>query len=159
MRAGPVSKAPASRYDHQIVIRIESMNKLFAAAALSLALVAPVAAQGLPTFTEEQIATATAAIAELDLDETLYQELWCGAAYVAFAQYLQSQGNADGAAAATQQSNILFQRVETKLAPMNYTQEQLEGIGHDASVVAITQLTAGNEEFTQEACTAAVAAE
>lgn len=134
------------------------MNKLLAAAVVSTALVAPAMAQ-MPTFTEEQVTTAAAAIAELQLDELTYLDLWCGAAFVAFAKYLEDQGDAPGATAATEQSNLLFARVETKLAPEAYTQEQLQGIGRDASIVAMTQLQAGEEEFTQEACTAAAQAQ
>lgn len=135
------------------------MNKLLAAVCLAAALTTPALAQDLPTFTEEEVATAAANIEGLALDETTYQDLWCGAAFMAFSNYLQTQGNAEGATEATGMSTLLFARVETTLAPQNYTQEQLEGVGRDASIVAITQLQAGEEEFTQEQCGAAAQAQ
>jgi hypothetical protein len=136
------------------------MRKLLAAAFVATAIASPVLAQDMPTFTDEEVATATAAIEGLGLTAETYQELWCGAAFLAFSRYLEEQGNAEGAAEATTMSHGLFARVETTLAPQNLTQEQLQGIGRDASIVALTQLGTGeNVEFTQEECTATAQAQ
>src|SRR5690242_6771151 len=102
------------------------MKKLVAAAVVAAFAAAPAVAQDMPTFTAEEVAAATAAIEELALEDETYRDLWCGAAFVAFNKYLESQGDTAGAAAATEMSNALFARVETALAPQAYTQEQLQ---------------------------------
>ncbi len=132
------------------------MKKLFAAAVATAFLAAPVVAQDMPTFTEEQIAAAQAAIEELALGDEAYRDLWCGAAFVAFSKYLEQQGDTAGASSATEMSNTLFARVETGLASHNYTQEQLQTIGANASIVVISELGAGTDvTYSQEECTAA----
>jgi hypothetical protein len=138
------------------------MKKLFAAAVVtaSATFAAPVFAQDMPTFTEEEVATATAAIEELALEDDTYRDLWCGAAFVAFNKYLESTGDTAGATDAANMSNVLFARVETALAPQALTQDQLQTIGSNASIMVMGEMGAGGDvTYSQEECTTAAQAE
>lgn len=136
--------------------------KLLAAALLGAAFAAPAVAQDMPSFTEAEVADATAAIEALALDETTYQQLWCGAAFLVFTNYLKGQGDTAGADAATAMGNTLFAKVETTLLPQALERAELELIGRNASIIAISQLnpeTTAQPAFTQEQCTAAAQAQ
>jgi hypothetical protein len=141
------------------------MRMLFAAAvcAATAAAVTPVAAQGFqpPTFTPEEVAAASAAIDELGLDDDTYRDLWCGAAFIFITNFHKSQGDTEAATAAEANGMTLFARVETVLLPQALSTEQLNDIGANASIVAISQMGAdgGEPTYTEEECTAAAQAQ
>jgi hypothetical protein len=141
------------------------MKKLLAAAvcAATAAAASSAVAQGFqpPTFTPEEVATATAAIDELGLDDDTYKDLWCGAAFIFITNFHKSQGDTDAATAAEANGMTLFARVETVLLPEALSTEQLNSIGANASIVAISQMGGDGSEpaYTEEECTAAAQAQ
>jgi hypothetical protein len=141
------------------------MKKLFAAAvcAATAAAAAPATAQDfqIPSFTAEEVAAASAAIDELGLDDDTYRDLWCGAAFIFITNFHKSQGDTEAATAAEANGMTLFARVETLLLPQALSTEQLNAIGSNASIVAISQMGGDGSEpaYTEEECTAAVQAE
>ena len=141
------------------------MKKLIAAAVCAATAAALTPAMGqdfqVPTFTAEQVATAAAAIDELGLDDTTYRDLWCGAAFIFITNFHKSQGDTDAASAAEANGMTLFARVETTLLPQALTTQQLNDVGANASIVAISQMGAdgGEPAYTEEECTAAAQAQ
>ena len=139
------------------------MKKLIAAAVCAATAATPAAAQDfqVPTFTPEEVATASAAIEELGLDDDTYRDLWCGAAFIFITNFHKSQGNTDAATAAEANGMTLFARVETVLLPQALSTQQLNDIGANASIVAISQMGGDGSEpaYTEEECTAAAQAE
>jgi hypothetical protein len=139
--------------------------KMLVAAAVCAATVGavPAAAQDFqpPTFTPEEVATATAAIDELQLDDDTYRDLWCGAAFIFITNFHKSQGDTDAATAAEANGMTLFARVETVLLPQALSTEQLNQIGANASIVAISQMGGDGSEpaYTEEECTTAAQAQ
>ena len=141
------------------------MKKLIAAAVCAATAAALTPAMGqdfqVPTFTAEQVAAAAAAIDELGLDDATYRDLWCGAAFTFITNFHKSQGDTDAASAAEANGMTLFARVETTLLPQALTTQQLNDVGANASIVAISQMGAegGEPAYTEEECTAAAQAQ
>jgi hypothetical protein len=139
------------------------MKLILAAAALTVATILPVAAQDfqVPTFTPEEVEAASAAIDELGLDDDTYRDLWCGAAFIFITNFHKSQGDTEAATAAEANGMTLFARVETVLLPQALSTEQLNSIGANASIVAISQMGAdgGEPTYSEEDCTAAAQAQ
>jgi hypothetical protein len=139
------------------------MKTILAAAALTLGAILPAAAQEfqVPTFTPEEVAAASDAIDELGLDDDTYRDFWCGAAFIFITNFHKSQGATDAATAAEANGMTLFARVETALLPQGLSTEQLNEIGANSSIVAISQMGAdgGEPAYTEEDCTAAAQAQ
>lgn len=137
------------------------MKTFLAAAFLTVATILPAAAQDfqVPTFTPEEVAAANAAIEELALDDQSSRELWCGAAFLFISGFQKSQG--DEAAAKTAETNAmtLFARVETTLLPRSLTTEELNAVGANATIVAISEMggDASDASYSEEECTATAA--
>ncbi len=140
------------------------MKKLVAAAVCAAIVAAgPATAQDFqpPKFTPEEVAAATAAMDELNLDDDAYQDLWCGAAFIFITNFHKSQGDTDAATQAEANGMTLFARVETVLLPQALSTEKLNQIGANASIIAISQMGAdgGEPAYTEEDCTAAAQVE
>lgn len=125
---------------------------------IATALAAPALAQGLPTITESELATATAAVEAAGLDDETYRQLWCGGTF-SLMGYMQSM-NADTAGATTSNAarDRLYEKAATALLTSGTSEDAFTAIGESVYAIAVYQTAHSGEkspDFTLDQCRAA----
>lgn len=135
------------------------MKKLVAAAAAAAFSVVPVLAQEIKSYTEQQVADAAAAIEAAALTDTLYQNLWCGAAFVIINQLATNKGMTEQATSAMGAADVLYGKAATEAIAAGVPEADFTALSQNFRIVAISQTGPDAEaDYTQEDCVAAVQA-
>lgn len=136
------------------------MNKLIVAAVLAASLSAPALAQELETYTEQDVANATAAIEAAAISDTLYQNFWCGTSFLIINQLATNQGMTGDAASAMAAADVLIGKAATEAVAAGIPEADFNNLGTAFRIVAISQTGPDAEaDYTLDECVAAAQAQ
>lgn len=136
------------------------MKKLIATLAIAALVAAPALAQEMETYTEQQVADATAAIEAAELSDEAHLNLWCGSAFLIISQLMTSRGMTDDAAQATAMSDVLFGKAANEAIGLGVPEADFTAMAQNFRIYAISQTAPGvDPDYTQEDCTTAAQAQ
>lgn len=134
--------------------------KGYAAIALLIAaaLAAPALAQGLPTVSDAELATAQTAVEAAALDREVYRQLWCGGTF-SLMGYMQTTASETAAAAESNAArDRLYAKAATALLTSGVTEQDFTALGENVYLIAVYQALHSAEtspDFTVDQCKAA----